>query len=111
MCSRKATVPVAGTTQVSGQPGPVSSEYQRARINVFVAPRFRQQIDALSGEWGTTLVETVRRLLSLGLGSYMQADLPSHDVCPFPGRLESPRSECASRSTPHRDDRIEAVNE
>ncbi len=53
----------------------VSTNYQRSRLNVFIAPTHRQQIDALSGEWNCPLVEAVRRLLSLGLSQIMQADL------------------------------------
>ena len=52
----------------------VSTNYQRSRLNVFIAPTHRQQIDALSGEWNCPLVEAVRRVLGLGLSQIMQAD-------------------------------------
>ena len=54
----------------------VSTNYQRSRLNVFIAPTHRQQIDALSAEWNCPLVEAVRRVLGLGLSQIMQADLP-----------------------------------
>ena len=53
----------------------VSTNYQRSRLNVFIAPTHRQQIDVLSAEWNCPLVEAVRRLLTLGLSQIMQADL------------------------------------
>lgn len=59
--------------QRSGQR--VSTNYQRSRLNVFITPTHRQQIDALSAEWNCPLVEVVRRVLGLGLSQIMQADL------------------------------------
>lgn len=49
----------------------VSTGYQKARINVFVNPAQRHQLDALSAEWGVSLVETVRRVLGSGLQNIM----------------------------------------
>jgi hypothetical protein len=51
-----------------------SSSYQRARINLFVDPAIRHQIDVLSAEWGLSLVETARRVLDRGLRGIMHAD-------------------------------------
>jgi len=53
----------------------VSSEYQRARVNVFVEPAQRHQLDALSAEMHRPLTEVVRHVLRLGLSQIMQADL------------------------------------
>lgn len=50
---------------------PVSTRYQKERINLHIDPAHRQQIDVLSAEWDCTLVETVRRLLSAALGNHM----------------------------------------
>lgn len=67
--------PQAGSlTQAPRSGQRVSTNYQRSRLNVFIAPTHRQQIDALSAEWNCPLVEAVRRVLGLGLSQIMQAD-------------------------------------
>jgi len=45
--------------------------YQRERINVFVPPNIRHQLDVLRLEWRVTLAEAVRRVLSSGLRNIM----------------------------------------
>jgi len=52
----------------------VSTGYQKARVNVFVNPAHRHQLDALADEWDVPLTEAVRRVLSSGLQNIMQAD-------------------------------------
>ena len=68
---RKAERPAQAPRSGQG----VLTNYQRSRLNVFIAPTHRQQIDALSGEWNCPLTEAVRRVLGLGLSQIMQADL------------------------------------
>jgi hypothetical protein len=72
--SEKQTTTVEELTHAPRLAHRVSSEYQRARLNVFVAPKQRQQIDALGAEWNCPLVEAVRRVLDLGLLQIMHAD-------------------------------------
>jgi len=48
-----------------------SRSYQRERMNVFLNPAHKHQIDLLAVEWGVPLVEVVRRLLSKGLEGIM----------------------------------------
>jgi hypothetical protein len=48
--------------------------YQRARVNCFIPPAHRQQLDELTNEWNCPLTEAVRRVLALGLSQIMQAD-------------------------------------
>lgn len=68
-----AGIQIAATsTHVPSQPWHVSNSYQRARINVFVCPAIRHQLDALSAEWRVPLVEVVRRVMSKGLEGIMQ---------------------------------------
>jgi hypothetical protein len=52
----------------------VSTGYQKARVNVFINPAHRHQLDVLSAEWDVPLVEAVRRVLGTGLQSIMHAD-------------------------------------
>jgi hypothetical protein len=52
----------------------VSSSYQKARINVFVNPSIRHQLDALSGEWDVPVTEALRRVLARGLQDIMHGD-------------------------------------
>lgn len=54
--------------------GNARSAYERARINCFVPPAHRHQLDALTNEWDCTLTEVVRRLLADSLSRIMQAD-------------------------------------
>jgi len=89
MCKLESEPSTESPTHTSSELGPqaenltqaprsrrsVSANYQRSRLNVFIAPIYRQQIDALSAEWNCPLVEAVRRLLGLGLSQIMQADL------------------------------------
>lgn len=65
---------VANSTHVRSPANHVSKGYQKARINVFVNAAHRHQLDVLSREWDVPLVETVRRVLNMGLRGIMQAD-------------------------------------
>lgn len=89
MCKLESEPSTKSPTHTSSESGPqaenltqalrsgrrVSTNYQRSRLNIFIAPAHRQQIDALSAEWNCPLVEAVRRVLTLGLSQIMQADL------------------------------------
>jgi hypothetical protein len=51
-----------------------TGSYQSQRINVFVPPPIRHQLDVLRVEWGTTLAGVVRRVLGSGLQNIMHTD-------------------------------------
>jgi hypothetical protein len=72
MSGRAQTAPIS--TQTPHPANHVSTRYQKARINVFINPAFRHQLDVLSAEWGVPLVEAVRRVLGIGLQTFMHAD-------------------------------------
>ena len=48
-----------------------SSGYQRARVNVYINPAQRQQLDAFAAEWGVPVTEAFRRVLDRGLRGVM----------------------------------------
>jgi hypothetical protein len=74
----------ATSTHVQRPANHVSTgNYQRQRINVYVAPAYRHQLDALSAEWGVPLVEAVRRVLGSGLANIMHADSNPSPVFPL----------------------------
>jgi len=54
--------------------------YQRERMNVFVTPAYRHQLDALRTEWHTSLAEAVRRVLGMGLRGFMQTDSAAEET-------------------------------
>lgn len=71
------------STHVHHSAKPVSNSYQKARINVFVNPAHRHQLDALAAEWRVPLVEAVRRVLGSGLANIMHADSNPAPVFPL----------------------------
>jgi hypothetical protein len=72
-------VAVAETlTHVQSPAKPVSTSYQKERLNIFLNPALKHQIDVLSAEWAVPLVEVVRRILSRGLQGIM---LPVPPTC------------------------------
>lgn len=70
-----AGIPVAtDSTHAPRLANRVSTAYQKARVNVFVDPSQRHQLDALAAEWGVPMVEAFRRVLALGLCGVMHHD-------------------------------------
>lgn len=47
------------------------TDYQRARLNFFIEPSQRHQLDALSVEWNCTLTEVLRRIINRGMRGIM----------------------------------------
>jgi hypothetical protein len=67
--------PAADSTHAPCPANRVSGRnYQREKINVFVPPNIRHQLDVLRLEWQVTLAEAVRRVLSSGLRNIMHAE-------------------------------------
>jgi len=78
MCQTELTKSAETSTHAPCPANRVSGRnYQRERINVFVPPVYRHQLDALRAEWHTSLAEAVRRVLDLGLRGFMQTDSAS----------------------------------
>ena len=82
MCQTELITSPASLTHVPGPANPVSNHYQKARVNVYVNPAIRHQLDALSGEWGVPVTEAFRRVLSQGLRDIMHTDSPINGQLP-----------------------------
>jgi hypothetical protein len=76
--------PTSATSTHAPRPAKrVSTSYQKSRVNVFINPAHKHQLDALSAEWGVPLVEAFRRVLNLGLQSIMHGGTISAPVFPL----------------------------
>ena len=79
MCQSEISDSMRGSTHVPSPANRVSNRsYQQERVNVFVPPAYRQQLDSLRAEWRVPLAEAVRRVLGSGLRNIMQADSPTN---------------------------------
>jgi hypothetical protein len=68
-----SAIPVAADSTHAPRPANHVSNrsYQRERVNVFVPPNIRHQLDVLRLEWDVPLTEAVRRVLGSGLRNIM----------------------------------------
>jgi hypothetical protein len=82
MCQTELTKPAETPTHVQSPAKPVSTGYQKARVNVFVNPAQRHQLDALAAEWGVPLTEALRRVLDRGLRGVMHGDSEASTAFP-----------------------------
>jgi predicted HicB family RNase H-like nuclease len=58
--------------QIENHPGPISPEYQKSRLNIFLEPRLRHQLDGRAAEEGVSVTKLIAEILTAALTAELQ---------------------------------------